>query len=66
MGKKTTSVRYFKVSQVIKFHNYELVVSNFAENQYPTLRDKVNELTDQIISSAGKDLEILKSLQEYE
>ena len=65
-GKLTTSVRYFKMGQIIKFGNYELVVSNYMENHYPTTREKVNELTDSIIQAGGKDLEILKSLQEYE
>ena len=65
-GKLTTSMRYFRVGQTIKFENYEITVSNFLENHYPTIREKLNELTDELIKAGGKDLEILKSIQEYE
>lgn len=65
-GKLTTSVRYLKVGQLIKFGDYELKVSNFMENHYPSSRETVNKITDEIIKAGGKELEILKSIQEYE
>ena len=65
-GKLTTSIRYFKVGQVLKFGDYELTVSNYLENYYPTSREGINKSTDEIIQACGKDLEILKSIQEYE
>lgn len=63
-GKKTTSMRYLKVNQVVRFSDIEFKIINYMNTQIEDLRSLLNTKTDELIKNNPDTLELISQIEE--
>jgi hypothetical protein len=63
-GKRTTSVRYIKINQKISVGETEILIKSFSVSPMVSLREKLNEKTDQLINAKSDMLDLIAKLEE--
>lgn len=63
-GKRTTSVKYIQVNQIIGVYDFEFKINNFIYTDFNDLKTLLNNKTDELIESNSDKIELISQIEE--
>lgn len=64
-GKRTTSMRFLKINQIVNINDCEFKIKNFRYSHYQSLRDLLNSKTDELITQKSPKIELISKIEEF-